>query len=359
MKILYRYILLEILKLFTVLLSVFIFVILVDRVAVIANSVLGQGVSIVDFLSVLLKAVPAFLSITIPLALMLSTVIAFAQAGSNNEIIALKSCGVSVYQISKPVILLSVLLSVISLTMVFYVTPKSNISMKKGLEKLIRKKITLSIMPRSFSSNFPGVTFYATNVYPDKGYLKDFMVSVRKKDKLLTIFANEGLLRRSGNNVFLDISNGTAQLLNWRKPKNFKLLSFKTYTLKLYTFSKGENFKDVKYKTLRELISKGTVDAKLEMSKRLTMALSPLIMGIIAFSLGIMLPKGSTSSGVLLSLIFSITYYVVYVFSKKIAANSNIFLLPLADDIIFGLIALFLYVKSIKGQAMQGLGNRW
>jgi lipopolysaccharide export system permease protein len=359
MKILHRYVSLEILRVAGLTTLLFLFVILMDRASVIAQTVLGKGVSFFEFLSVLIKGVPAFLGIVFPIAFVLSVVVVFVQMGSNNELTALKSCGVSLREISKPVFLIGLIFSALSFFSLMFLAPKSNVAMKKELEELLRKRITLSISEKTFSSNFPGVTFYVEKLYPKKGLLVNFMASVQRKEQLLTVFGKRGLLRTEGDSVFLDIANGSAQILNWEKPKDFKFVKFKSYTVELYRFSKKERFRAEKYKTLPQLLKENSKEAQVELLKRLALSLAPLIVGIIGFSVAVSVPKGSIGFGVLVSLLLTVTYYVVYTFSKKVALKSGQPLIALAPDLIFGAAAIPLYRFAVKERIRISVGERW
>ncbi|WP_163328148.1 LptF/LptG family permease [Desulfurobacterium thermolithotrophum] len=359
LKIIHRYIFLEILRVFILTLGLFIFVILMDRASSIAETVLGQGISILNFLSVLVKGIPAFLGMTIPMAFILSVLIVFIQLGNNNELVALKSCGVSTKELSKPVIFLGVAFSILSFYSLMFLMPKSNVAMKKEIEELVKKKITMSISPKNFSSNFPGVTFYVEKLYPEKGYLENFMVSLVKKDELITIFAKKGMLRTEKDTVFLDIQDGTGEFINWKKPENFKVLNFKNYTVKLYRFTKREKFESIRYKTLPELISSNRIEAKVELFKRLGLSLAPLIVGILAFSLVLIIPRSSIGVGILLSLLIIVVYYILYTLTKKIALNTGIVLLPLLTDLFFFVLGGFLYIQALKEKIELRVGGRW
>ncbi len=359
MKILYRYICFELLKTFSLTLGLFVFVILMDRASSIAETVLGQGVSLLDFLSVLIKGVPAFLGITIPMAFILSVLITFIQMGSNNELIAMKSCGISLKRISLPVVGAGIFLSLVSFYVTMFVMPESNVAMKKQIEQLLKKKITMSISEKNFSSNFPGITFYTEKLYPRKGYLENFMVSLQKKDKLITIFAKKGLLRTVKDSVFLDIQNGVAHFLDWEKPESLKVLKFKNYTVKLYTFPEKERFRAVKYKTLTQLFERNDLEAKVEIFKRLTLSLSPFIVGILAFAIAVLIPRGSIGVGVLISLLIIVVYYVLYTFSKKTAVKLGIPFLPLVPDVIFGVLSAYFYRQAVEEKLKLDVGGRW
>ena len=208
-----------------------------DRASFIAQTVLGQGVGFNEFVSVLVKSVPSFLGIVIPISFVMSILLTFIQMENNNELVALKSCGVSLKELSKPVIVLGILFSLLSFISLMFLAPRSNVAVKKEIEELLKRKLTLNISPKSFSSNFPGVTFYVDKVFPEKGYIFNFMVSIQKKLQLITIFGEKGVLRTKGNSVFLDVINGSAQVVNWEKPQDFKFLSFKSYTVELYRLS--------------------------------------------------------------------------------------------------------------------------
>ena len=359
MKILYRYVYTELWRNFFLILGLFVFVILMDRASVIAETVLGQGVSFFEFFSVLLKGVPAFLGITIPMAFILSVLITFIQMSSNNELTALRSCGVSVKSISLPVFVMGGILSFFSFYVLMFVMPESNISMKREIQTLVKKRITLGVTKKNFTSNFPGITFYAENVYPDKGYLRNFMVSLQKRNKLITIFAQEGLLRTVGDTVFLDIKDGTAQFLDWRKYETLKVLNFKNYTVKLYTFSNSENFKATKYRNMFQLFEHFDLDSKVEFFKRLTLSLSPFIVGIVAFSVAVVVPRGSVGGGVLIALVIIIVYYILYTFSKKFALKLGLPVLTLMPDVVFGSLAYYLYNQALREKIRLEFGGRW
>ena len=359
MKILYRYIGIEVLKAVTLTTSLFIFIILMDRASFIAETVLGQGVGFLDFLSVLIKTVPSFLGIVIPISFVISVLIIFIQMGSSNELVALKSCGISIKDISKPVIVLGLLFSLLSFLSLMFIAPKSNVEVKKEITQLLKKKITMNITPKKFSSNFPGVTFYVEKIYPEKGYILNFMVSIQKKLQLITIFGEKGVLRTKGDSVFLDIFNGNAQVIDWKKPEGLKFLSFKSYTVELYKFSKKEQFKARKYKTLIQLIEDGSIESRAEIIKRLSLSLAPLIVGLLAFSVAASLPRGAVGTGVTLGLLIVVIYYVIYTVSKKLAVKTGVPILAFTPDLVFGLITVPLYLRTIKEKLQIEIGGRW
>ncbi|WP_457755066.1 LptF/LptG family permease [Thermovibrio ammonificans] len=359
MKVLHRYIAFEITRVAALSSALFLFVILMDRASTIAETVLGKGVSFLDFLSVLAKGLPAFLGIVIPMSFVLSVVIVFIGMNSNNELTAAKSCGISLKELSKPVSLLGLIFSLLSFYSLMFLAPKSNVAMKRELEELLRKKITLSITEKRFSSNFPGVTFYVEKLYPEKGLLVNFMASLQKKEKLVTAFGRRGFLRTKGDTVFLDIEDGSAQVVDWKKPKEFKFIKFKSYTVELYKFTRKERFKAAKYKTLFQLLKERDKEARVAVVKRTALAFASLIVGIIGFSIAVSIPRGSIGVGVLISLLLIVLYYILYTFSKKVALKTGQPLLALLPDVVFGAAALLLYKLAVSERIRINVGARW
>ncbi|SNR59022.1 LptF/LptG family permease [Desulfurobacterium atlanticum] len=359
MKVLHRYILSEIIRYFFLFIAVFILIMLMNKASFIAKTVLGYGVSFSSLFSVLVKTIPSFFEFLIPMSLVFAVLVTFFLLSGRNEIVAVKSCGISVKELAKPVIVFSIVLTIFNFFSVMYLVPESNVAMKREIQELVRKKLSLGIIPGKFISNFPGVTFYAESVYPSKGILKNFMVSVVKKDEQATIFAKYGRVRMTNGTVFLDIDTGIAHFLNWKRPENLKILEFKTYTLVVYKFASQEKFEASKYKTLNELFKRWNLKDRLEFFKRLTLAVSPVIMGLFAFSIAVVIPRGSIGTGILVGLIVIVSYYVFFTFLRKAAQFSGFVFLPVFVDIVYFSVGLIFYKKAINENYFNmGIG-RW
>ncbi|WP_456484558.1 LptF/LptG family permease [Desulfurobacterium sp.] len=348
MKVLHRYVLEEIVRLFLLLFVVFILIVIMNRASFIAETILGYGIPVSSLFVILFKMVPSFLGFLIPMSLTFAVLIVFFLMNSRNEIIAMRACGISVAELLRPIFLISFILTLISFVSVMFVMPASNVSIKKQIQELVRKKLSLSITPGSFTSNFPGVTFYAEKVFPERGILEDFMVSVNKKNEKITIFASYGRIRTENGTVYLDIKDGVGQFLDWNRPQNLKLLRFKSYTLVVYRFTGGDSFSSSKYLNMFALLNRWHFDDKVEFFKRLSIALTPLIMGLLSFTIAASIPRGSIGTAVLLGLFMIVSYYVLYTVAKKVAIKSGLFALPLAVDFIFAFMFFVFHRRVIS-----------
>src|ERR1700687_2618651 len=98
-----RYILREISVPFALGLAVFTLILLIARILKLVEMVVNRGVPLLEVLKLFSYILPAFLEVTVPMALLLAVIVAFGRLSSDSEIVALKTSGVSLYQLTRPV----------------------------------------------------------------------------------------------------------------------------------------------------------------------------------------------------------------------------------------------------------------
>ena len=94
-----------------------------------------SGLLIEIALKVLLLKMPQFIAYSFPMAMVLAALMAYSRLSSDSEIVALRSCGVSVYRLVVPALVMGMIVTVI--TLVFYesVVPAANYQASLILEK--------------------------------------------------------------------------------------------------------------------------------------------------------------------------------------------------------------------------------
>ena len=99
-----RYILREIFVPFALGLAVFTLILLIARILKLVEMVVNRGVPLLEVLKLFSYILPGFLEVTVPMALLLGVLVAFGRLSSDSEIIALKTSGISLYQLLHPVV---------------------------------------------------------------------------------------------------------------------------------------------------------------------------------------------------------------------------------------------------------------
>src|SRR4030065_1373945 len=94
----YLYVLKEILPIFLIGMMVFTIILLMDKMLKLIELIVTRGVSLSDILMLLLFLSPSFLVFTIPMSVLLSTLISFGRVSGDRELTAFKASGLILYQ---------------------------------------------------------------------------------------------------------------------------------------------------------------------------------------------------------------------------------------------------------------------
>ena len=86
-----------------------------------------------------LYSLPYFLAFAIPMATLLGILLAFTRLASDNEITALKTAGLSLYQLLPTVAMVAVSATLVALTLSLLVLPKANKALRSLIEILPAK----------------------------------------------------------------------------------------------------------------------------------------------------------------------------------------------------------------------------
>ena len=81
----------------------FTFVLLIARLLRLIELVVNRGVPATNILRIFAYIVPAFLEVTVPMAMLLAIIVAFGRLSADSEMVAFRSSGLSLYQLITPV----------------------------------------------------------------------------------------------------------------------------------------------------------------------------------------------------------------------------------------------------------------
>src|SRR5512139_788105 len=134
------YILKEILPIFLIGLMVFTVILLMDKILNLIELVVNRGGSLSHILMLFAFISPSFLIMTIPISVLLATLLTFGRLSSDSEVTALKASGMSLYQLFVPISVFAVAAFLLASFLVFYGLPWGNKGFKATLYRLARSK---------------------------------------------------------------------------------------------------------------------------------------------------------------------------------------------------------------------------
>jgi len=120
-----RYIIKEMLAPFSINLLVFTFLFLMTEMIEITDWIVNYNLNLLAVLQIIVFTLPWFLMFIIPMSVMMAVLLTFLRMSNDNEIIALKSCGLSVYRLLPPVLTFALFGCLLTALITLYGVPQS------------------------------------------------------------------------------------------------------------------------------------------------------------------------------------------------------------------------------------------
>ncbi len=302
------------------------------------------GLPLFIALKVLFFSLPSFLVLSFPMAVLLSTLLAYGKLSNNSELLALKSLGINTSRIIAPAIALSVLMTGLTFYFNDNLVPASNklaeATLRAGMgSSFSGEKRKKNIMFSKYGSRVNSSTKrttnkndYLTHIFYASRYEKNLMKKVTlldfsREDFQQILKAKTGRFDKKksswifseGSIVSIDPNGQTTNI------------KFKEYTypfvegpLEFAKVPKDANEMSLKQALKAEMIHKKTGNLKeirriqVRIQEKFTLPCSCLVFGLIGSSLGSKTNlRSSKSQGFGLSVILILIYYVMsFVFSS-------------------------------------------
>jgi len=173
-KILNKYILKSFLIPFLATFFVVLFVLVMQTLWLQFDKIAGKGISVLIILKFLGYIAQMMVSTALPIAILLSSIMALGSLSENYEFAAIKSAGVSLQRLIKPLVLLMILLSGLNFLFLNYAFPRAAFKFKNLLVDMQKTKPALALVPGTFNTEIPGYSIKFAEKYGEEdNLLKD------------------------------------------------------------------------------------------------------------------------------------------------------------------------------------------
>lgn len=323
--ILNRYIFLELFPPFLVNLIFFTFIFLLTRILDIMDMVVNYGIGLSFVTRMILYIIPYFLVFVIPMSVMLSVLLTCLRMSSDNEIIALKACGISIYSLVPPVLLFSVINMGATGFMIVWALPWGKTQIEQLTIEAATQAVEIGITERSFETAFKNTMIYVSRIDPETRTLHDVLIEKRENNTVISIVAPRGsLVSDQEKPVFrLKLKNGMINQVNVNS-KMVNSIRFADYEMRLdlarSAKQAGKGLKDEKemfFCELAEAVKKENRDNpmyyqyKIEFHRKFSIPFACIFLGILAVPLGVRSRTSRKSYGLILGLFFFLLYYLI------------------------------------------------
>lgn len=254
--ILTRYILREHVAPFLYALFVITFLFLVDFIVRILSSILSKGLGWQVVIEILLLNLAWMLALSIPMAVLVSTLMAFGRFSSDQEITAMKSLGISPLRAMVPVIVVSSLLFAFMVWFNDRVLPQANYRAAALRNDITRKKPTALITPHQLISDFDNYKIWIDSLNRQTGQLRGVRIFREEGAKPLQYtFADTATMeyKNSGRTILIHLRGGENHLIDAKERANYVRIAFKSQTVSMDNIDATLEHRERTYKTDREL----------------------------------------------------------------------------------------------------------
>jgi lipopolysaccharide export system permease protein len=208
-KTLRRYLARELALAFLAGLALSTFVLAIMRIMELVDLAFARGVPASRVGALFGYMLPSYLEITLPMAFLLSIVVAFGRLTRDGEIVAMYSSGLNLRQLVRPIFGFAVLVAAL-LSWRFSLAQATR-RIDETISEMARTRFTAALRPGVFSSWLEGVVIYVGAVEPDTGQLTWVMLAdEREPAGRRTIFAAEASQRRPTRGRALQMRDGTS-----------------------------------------------------------------------------------------------------------------------------------------------------
>ena len=173
------------------------------------DDMLGKGISVWVILELIFYVSAGVVPLALPLAVLLSSVMTLGNLAEKNELTALKSAGLSLFKILKPLTIVIVFISLGAFYFSNYIIPVANLNWHSIIYDIQNTKISAIVKPGAYSDELEG---YSIKVGKEKdASFEDILIHDHSSPKeLKTVRAQKGKMYKSvnGKYLFLDLLNG-------------------------------------------------------------------------------------------------------------------------------------------------------
>ena len=170
------------------------------------DDLVGKGIDPITILQLLVYASARIVNMALPLAILMSSIMTFGTLAENYELTAMKSAGMSLSRILRPLVVFMCALSIFSFVFANNAWPIANLKFRTLLYSIVQQRPTLNLQSGVFYNGIEGISIRVLDKNIESGMLKDVLIYDHRNQNLgnrTVIRASEGLMSQTEDNRFL------------------------------------------------------------------------------------------------------------------------------------------------------------
>jgi len=230
------------------------------------DDLVGKGLDIYTLTKFLIYASATLVTLAMPIAILISSIMTFGKLGENFELVAIKSSGISLLRFMRPLLFVTILLSGVAFLFANYIAPVANLKFAVIYHDIYEKSPAFDLKDGVFYNGFRGFSIKVDKKDKDRSTLHKVLIYEQNNGvQDNTIISESGKMSMSNDKKFLEfkLNNGNRYQENGNfnyKNNEFIDLRFKEYNklfdlsqLNLQKTSDSLYMNNIRMKTMRQL----------------------------------------------------------------------------------------------------------
>ena len=171
------------------------------------DDLVGKGLDVLQIFQLMFFASARFVPLSLPLAVLISSLMYYGSLGETNQINAFKTSGISFLRFSLPIFLFSILIAVSSYLFSNHILPYANLKNASMIYSIQKKKPALNIREGIFYDEINGYKIKIGKKLSDNKSLEDIIIYTNNtSDNSTVIVAERGTMSIDENNNLLELN---------------------------------------------------------------------------------------------------------------------------------------------------------
>jgi len=328
------------------------FILIVEKILRLSRLLSVVSASILDMLMIILYLQPPMMILTLPMSLLVATLVTYGRLNADNELIILRVSGMPFKKIAAPVFAVGISCFLAGLLISFYLAPLSMVKLRKTISNIISMRAPAAIEEGIFATLFKDITLFV-NEKPDATRMKEiFIYDERNKNEPKIVMAKEGRISVTDE---LDISfflkDGYMQII---KKDNVTELFFEGYNLSLTLAAEQpakKNSELTPFELLRD--AKGAppqaaIPLFLELYRRLSLPSVCLILMLLGPPLSLLSGRTGRLGGLTIGFSVFAVFYILLIYGENLARTGKIshYIGGWSPAVLLGLFAIWIFKRE-------------
>ena len=194
---------------------------------------LGKGLDLITILEYLFLNLAWILALSVPMAVLLATLMTFGRLSEDNEINAMRASGIGFLTIMRAPILFGIIITLLLIYFNNFILPEMNFKARLLSGDIYRKRPDMNIEPGIFLDNLPDYSMIVGGK-SKKGIMTDVRIfSKGSKETQTSIHSNSGNLNTLEDAFLLTLYDGEIHELGQKDYTNYRRIIFDKHVINI------------------------------------------------------------------------------------------------------------------------------